>query len=237
MKWQQVERKRQFTDGFGRKFHRILWLNGYCRGWRKMSQKWLKDFELQWGKLSECIRLVSLPDFQWNKLGMQKQECLMVQQRGKNAKGPQNVRLSERCKEEWIRMMEKPRVLSSQEPNKGQREQPLSWGLPLHPQQGPLFPPPKVVQVELGVQAGAGRLPEDASPPLKQKESWGPEPHLLTPGFIRLRPLNLPLLLSRFSRVWLCATPWTSAYQTPPSLGFSRQEYWSRVPAVDLERK
>ncbi|KAM7238923.1 hypothetical protein CapIbe_010443, partial [Capra ibex] len=26
------------------------------------------------------------------------------------------------------------------------------------------------------------------------------------------------------------ATPWTAAYQTPPSMGFSRQEYWSGVP-------
>ena len=26
---------------------------------------------------------------------------------------------------------------------------------------------------------------------------------------------------------WLCATPWTVAYQAPPSIGFSRQEYWS----------
>lgn len=76
MKWQQVERKRQFTEGFGRKFHRILWLNGYCRGWRKMSQKWLKDFQLQWGKLSECIYLASLPNFQWHELGMQKQEWM-----------------------------------------------------------------------------------------------------------------------------------------------------------------
>ena len=32
------------------------------------------------------------------------------------------------------------------------------------------------------------------------------------------------LLLSRFSRVRLCATPWTAAHQAPPSLGFSRQE-------------
>ena len=32
------------------------------------------------------------------------------------------------------------------------------------------------------------------------------------------------------SRVWLLATPWTAAYQAPPSLGFSRQEYWSGVP-------
>ena len=26
------------------------------------------------------------------------------------------------------------------------------------------------------------------------------------------------------------ATPWTAAYQAPPSMGFSRQEYWSVVP-------
>ena len=32
------------------------------------------------------------------------------------------------------------------------------------------------------------------------------------------------------SRVRLFATPWTVAYQAPPSLGFSRQEYWSRLP-------
>ena len=33
------------------------------------------------------------------------------------------------------------------------------------------------------------------------------------------------------SRVQLLATPWTAAYQTPPSMGFSRQEYWSGVPS------
>ena len=32
------------------------------------------------------------------------------------------------------------------------------------------------------------------------------------------------------SCVWLLATPWTAAYQAPPSMGFSRQEYWSGVP-------
>ena len=32
------------------------------------------------------------------------------------------------------------------------------------------------------------------------------------------------------SRVWPSATPWTAAYQTPLSMGFSRQEYWSGVP-------
>ena len=32
------------------------------------------------------------------------------------------------------------------------------------------------------------------------------------------------------SCVWLFVTPWTEAYQAPLSMGFSRQEYWSRVP-------
>ena len=32
------------------------------------------------------------------------------------------------------------------------------------------------------------------------------------------------------SRARVLATPWTAAYQAPPSMGFSRQEYWSGVP-------
>ena len=42
--------------------------------------------------------------------------------------------------------------------------------------------------------------------------------------------LLLLLLLSRFSRVRLCATPETAAHQAPLSLGFSRQEHWSALP-------
>ena len=38
------------------------------------------------------------------------------------------------------------------------------------------------------------------------------------------------------SRVWLLATPWTAAYQALPSMGFSRQEYWSGVPLPSLMR-
>ena len=36
------------------------------------------------------------------------------------------------------------------------------------------------------------------------------------------------------SRVQLFTTPWTAAYQAPPSMGFSRQEYWSGVPLPSL---
>ena len=44
--------------------------------------------------------------------------------------------------------------------------------------------------------------------------------------------LSCLLLLppSRFSRVRLCATPWTAAYQASLSMGFSRQEHWSGLP-------
>ena len=38
------------------------------------------------------------------------------------------------------------------------------------------------------------------------------------------------LLLSRFSHVQLCVTPWTAAHQASLSLGFSRQEHWSGFP-------
>ena len=38
------------------------------------------------------------------------------------------------------------------------------------------------------------------------------------------------MLLSRFSRVWLCVTPETAAHQASPSLGLSRQEHWSGLP-------
>ena len=55
-----------------------------------------------------------------------------------------------------------------------------------------------------------------------------------------LKHLRLLLLLSLLClvkvkvksliRVRLFATPWTVAHQTPPSMGFSRQEYWSGLP-------
>ena len=36
--------------------------------------------------------------------------------------------------------------------------------------------------------------------------------------------------VNSLSRVSLSATPWTAAYQAPPSMGSSRQEYWSGLP-------
>ena len=50
--------------------------------------------------------------------------------------------------------------------------------------------------------------------------------------WIRL-PFPSPMhahMLSCFSHVQLCMTPWTAAHQAPLSTGFSRQEYWSGLP-------
>ena len=58
---------------------------------------------------------------------------------------------------------------------------------------------------------------------------WGSAEPWLEPTVLLL------LLLSRFSRVRLFATPWTAAYQAPPSMGFSRQEYWSGLPLPSPE--
>ena len=42
--------------------------------------------------------------------------------------------------------------------------------------------------------------------------------------------IGLKVKVKLLSRVQLFATPWTVAYQAPPPMGFSRQEYWSGLP-------
>jgi len=77
-----------------------------------------------------------------------------------------------------------------------------------------------------------------------RQEYWSGQPfpspgHLPDPG-IKPRSLTLqagslpseprgkPLI--EVTKVRLFATPWTVAYQAPPSVGFDRQEYWSGLP-------
>ena len=69
----------------------------------------------------------------------------------------------------------------------------------------------------------------------------GSPPGSPVPGILQARTLEWVAIA--FSNAWkgkvkvkslscvrLLATPWTAAYQAPPSMGFSRQEYWSGVP-------
>ena len=46
----------------------------------------------------------------------------------------------------------------------------------------------------------------------------------------RITRLKVKVKVKLVSSVRLFATPWTEAYQAPPSMGFSRQEYWSGLP-------
>ena len=49
-------------------------------------------------------------------------------------------------------------------------------------------------------------------------------------GYSPLGRKELDMKVKSLSRVRLFATPWTVAYQAPPSMGFSRQECWSGLP-------
>ena len=61
---------------------------------------------------------------------------------------------------------------------------------------------------------------------------------LLSPGLENFEHYFTSVSVSEWvkslSRVRLFATPWTVAHQAPPSMGFSRQEYWSGVPSIAL---
>ena len=72
-------------------------------------------------------------------------------------------------------------------------------------------------------------------------------PGSLAPGILQARTLESGAIsfsnawkwkvkVKSLSRVRLLATPWTATYQVPPSMRFSRQEYWSGVPLPSLIR-
>ena len=69
----------------------------------------------------------------------------------------------------------------------------------------------------------------------------GSPPGSPVPGILQARTLEWVAIafsnawkwkvkVKSLSRVRLCATPWTAAYQAPLSTGFSRKEYWSGMP-------
>ena len=74
----------------------------------------------------------------------------------------------------------------------------------------------------------------------------GSPPGSPVPGILQARTLERVAIsfsnagkwkvkVKSLGHVWLFTTPWTTAYQAPPSIGFSRQEYWSGVPLLSLE--
>ena len=73
--------------------------------------------------------------------------------------------------------------------------------------------------------------PKDSSPP------GSPVPGLLQARTLKWVAISFSnawkwkVKVKSLSRVRLFMTPWTTASQAPPSMGFSRQEYWSGVPS------
>ena len=74
--------------------------------------------------------------------------------------------------------------------------------------------------------------PRDGSPP------GSPVPEILQARTLEWVAISFSnewkwkVKVKSLSHVQLLATPWTAAYQAPPSIGFSRQEYWSGVPLL-----
>ena len=56
------------------------------------------------------------------------------------------------------------------------------------------------------------------------------EPTQLFRSLKLLQECDTAIKVKSLSHVGLFVTPWTVAYQVPPSMGFSRQEHWSGVP-------
>ena len=76
----------------------------------------------------------------------------------------------------------------------------------------------------------------------------GSPPGSPVPGILQARTLEWVAIsfsnawkwkvkVKSLSRVQLLETPRTAAYQAPPSMGFSRQEYWSGVPLPSPKRE
>ena len=98
------------------------------------------------------------------------------------------------------------------------RQAPLSIGFPRQEYWSGLpFPPP-------GDLSSPGIEPESPVSPTWQVDSL-PLYRLVSPD-----TLDVCVHVKLLSCVRLFATPWTVAHQAPPSMGFSRQEYWSGLP-------
>ena len=80
----------------------------------------------------------------------------------------------------------------------------------------------------------------DSVPPHRRQPT-----RLPVPGILQARTLEWVAIsfsnawkwkvkMKSLSRVRLLATPWTAAYQAPPSMGFSRQEYWSGLSKANM---
>ena len=94
--------------------------------------------------------------------------------------------------------------------------------------------------IKLAAAAAAAAKSLQSCPTLCDPTDGSP-PGSPVPGILQARTLdwvaisfsnawNWKVKVKSLSHVRLLATPWTAAYQAPPSMGFARQQYWSGVP-------
>ena len=97
-----------------------------------------------------------------------------------------------------------------------------------------------ILYIQYSAAAAAAAKSLQSCPTLRDPTD-GSAPGSPVPGILQARTLEWVAIsfsnvwkwkvkVKSLSRVRLLETPWTAAYQIPPSMGFSRQEYWSGVP-------
>ena len=102
-----------------------------------------------------------------------------------------------------------------------------------------------VIQTVKGFAAAAFKLLQSC--PTLFDPIDGSPPDSAVPGILQTRTLEWVAIsffnawkwkvkVKLLSRVQLFVTPWIAAYQAPPSMGFSRQEYWSGVPSPSVNK-
>ena len=104
-----------------------------------------------------------------------------------------------------------------------------------------------VISLFLNPEAAAAAKSLQSCPTLSDPIDCSP-PGSSVPGILQARILEWVFIsfssawkwkvkVKSLSHVWLLATPWTAAYQAPPSMGFSRQEFWSGLPLPSPESR
>ena len=98
-----------------------------------------------------------------------------------------------------------------------------------------------MISISKGYAAAAAKPLQSCLTPCNSID--GSPPGCPVPGILQTRTLEWVAIsfsnawkwkmkVKSLSHVWLLATPWTAAYQAPPPMGFSRQEYWSGLPLL-----
>ena len=106
---------------------------------------------------------------------------------------------------------------------------------------------PKISRFSVEVPAAVAAKSLQSCPTLCHP-IYGSPPGSPVPGILQARTLKWDVI--SFSNAWkwkvkvkmlssvrLLVTPWTAAYQAPPSMGLSRQEYWSGVLLASLKQR